>query len=67
LLFKNVRVFFIGSDDFPPDAKVAAAGPLNDALACGLEIAESFPLEEIAAAHQRLERLGGRGRIVLVF
>jgi hypothetical protein len=25
LLFKNIRVFFVGSDDVPADAKAAAA------------------------------------------
>ena len=35
LVFKNVLVFFVGSDDVPPEAKVAAAQDLNAALAAG--------------------------------
>src|SRR5580658_505215 len=32
MVFKNIRVFFLGSDDFPTEAKVAATRDLNDAL-----------------------------------
>lgn len=32
LLFKNVRLFLLGSDDFPAEAKRAAARALNEAL-----------------------------------
>src|SRR5215831_6055050 len=32
LVFKNIRLYFLGSDDFPPAAKAAAAHALNDAL-----------------------------------
>jgi NADPH:quinone reductase len=32
MVFKNIRVFFLGSDDFPTEAKVAATQDLNDAL-----------------------------------
>ena len=32
LAFKNVRLFFLGSDDFPAEAKVAAAHRLNEIL-----------------------------------
>src|SRR5262249_9618545 len=35
LLFKNSRIFFLGSDDFPHDEKVAAARAINQALAKG--------------------------------
>ena len=69
LLFKNIGVFFLGSDDFPAEAKIAAATALNHALVSGWEgftIAERFPLEEIAAAHERVESSGRRGRVVMV-
>jgi NADPH:quinone reductase len=65
LLFKNIRIDFLGSDNFAP---VKAAHALNDALAAGwrgFEIAERFPLEEIALAHERVEVPRRRGRIVL--
>jgi NADPH:quinone reductase len=69
LLFKNVRVFFLGSDDFPADAKRAATRALNHALASGwegFEIGERFPLDEIASAHERLESPGRHGRVVML-
>ncbi|HYN89837.1 MAG TPA: NADPH:quinone reductase [Ardenticatenaceae bacterium] len=49
LVFQNVRVFVLGSDDFPSEAKVAAARDLNAAFAAGwagFEIAERLPLPE---------------------
>ena len=69
LLFKNVRIFLVGSDDFPPEAKVAAARALNEALAAGwagFEIAERLPLEEIARAHELVEHPVRRGRVVVM-
>jgi NADPH2:quinone reductase len=68
LVFKNVRLFFLGSDDFPPEAKVAAAAGLNEALEAGwagFDIAERFPLEDIALAHHFVERPPRPGRAVL--
>ena len=47
LLFKDVRVFFLGSDDFPAEAKAAAARELNAALEAawqGFEIGWRVPL-----------------------
>ncbi len=32
LVFKNVRLFFLGSDDFTAAAKMAAARALNETL-----------------------------------
>ncbi len=69
LLFKNIRVYFLGSDDFPAEAKAAAARDLNAALAGGwpgFEIAHRFPLSAIAEAHKYLEEKRGAGRVVLV-
>jgi NADPH2:quinone reductase len=68
LAFKNVRVFFLGSDDFPPEAKTAAARGLNDALEAewpGFEIGRRFPLTAIADAHEAVEEGGGPGRVVV--
>jgi NADPH2:quinone reductase len=68
LLFKNVRVFFLGSDDFPAEAKAAAARELNAALDAGwpgFEIGGRFPLSRIAEAHEYLEERRGPGRVVL--
>jgi NADPH:quinone reductase len=68
LVFKNIRLFFLGSDDFPLEAKLAAARDLNAALEAGwsgFEIAERLPLAEIARAHELVEHPTRRGRIVV--
>ena len=68
LLFKNVRVCFVGSDDVPPESRVAAAQDINAALRAGwagFEIAERLPLAEIARAHELVEQPVRRGRVVL--
>lgn len=68
LVFKNIRVFFLGSDDFPAAAKAAAARELNDALEGGwpgFEVATPFPLESIAGAHEAVEERKVSGRVVL--
>jgi D-arabinose 1-dehydrogenase-like Zn-dependent alcohol dehydrogenase len=57
LLFKNIRVDFLGSDDFTPADKAEAARAVNEALVAGwvgMPIAARFPLEEIATAHEAL-------------
>jgi NADPH2:quinone reductase len=68
LVFKNVAVFFLGSDDFPAAAKVEAARGLNEALEMGwsgFEVQARFPLEKIALAHEAVERAAASGRVVL--
>ena len=69
MVFKNVRTFFLGSDDFPTEAKTQAARDLNAALEAGwsgFEIAERVPLAEIARAHELVEHPVRPGRIVVV-
>jgi NADPH2:quinone reductase len=69
LVFKNIRVFFLGSDDFPKEAKLQAARDLNAALQAGwpgFEIGERIPLVEIARAHELVEHPVRRGRVILV-
>lgn len=69
LVFKNIRLFFLGSDDFTMDAKRSAAADLNGALEAGwagFEIAERVPLAEIARAHELVEHPVRRGRVVVV-
>jgi len=68
MVFKNIGVFFLGSDDFPKEAKVAAGQDLNAALEAGwpgFEIAERIPLAEIVRAHELVEHPARRGRIVV--
>ena len=67
LLF--IRVDFLGSDDFTASDKAEAARAVNDALAAGwagMPISEGFSLEEIAAAHERIEAPRQRGRVVVM-
>ena len=69
MVFKNIRLFFLGSDDFPKDAKVRAAEDLNAALEAGwsgFEIAERIPLRDIARAHELVEHPARPGRVVVM-
>ena len=69
MAFKNIRLYFLGSDDFPTEAKMAATRDLNDALEAGwpgFEIGERIPLSEIAQAHELVEHPVRRGRVVVV-
>jgi len=69
MVFKNIRLFFLGSDDFPREAKVLAAQDLNGALEAGwsgFEIAERIPLAEIARAHELVEHPARPGRVVVM-
>lgn len=68
LVFSNASVFFIGSDDVPMEAKMEAARAINQGLEAGwqgLEIAATFPLNEIAAAHEFVERSAKSGRVIV--
>lgn len=68
MVFKNVRVFFLGSDDFPKEAKQQAARDLSAALEAGwsgFEIGERMPLPEIARAHELVEHPTRPGRVVV--
>jgi NADPH2:quinone reductase len=68
LVFKNISLFFLGSDDFPAAAKAAAARALNEALEGewpGFEVEGRFPLESIAAAHEAVEERKVSGRVIL--
>jgi NADPH2:quinone reductase len=68
LVFSNASIFFIGSDDVPMEAKIEAVRMINQALAAGwqgLEIAEKFPLDKIAAAHEFVERSAKYGRVIV--
>jgi NADPH2:quinone reductase len=67
LLFDNVVLRLLGSDDFPAEAKGQAARDLSAAAAQGalaIRIEPPLPLERIAEAHDLVDA-GGRGRILL--
>jgi NADPH2:quinone reductase len=69
LVFKNIRMFFLGSDDFPRDDKVAAARAINEALVRGwqgLDIGARFSLLDIAEAHEFVEHPTKAGRVIVV-
>jgi NADPH2:quinone reductase len=68
MVFKNIRVFFLGSDDFAKEAKISAARDLNGAFDSGwsgFEIAERVPLTDIARAHELVEHPMRPGRVVV--
>jgi NADPH:quinone reductase len=69
MVFKNIRVFFLGSDDFPREAKLQAARDLNAVLEAGwagFQIGERISLTEIARAHELVEHPMQPGRVVVV-
>ena len=68
LVFVNARVFFVGSDDVPAEAKAEATRNLNQALEAGwqgLDIAEIVPLAQIARAHELVEHPSKPGRVIV--
>jgi NADPH2:quinone reductase len=68
LVFVNARLFFVGSDDVPADAKVEATRDVNKALEAswrGLDIAEIVPLDQVARAHELVERPARPGRVLI--
>jgi NADPH:quinone reductase len=68
MAFKNIRLYCLGSDDFPKKAKQLAARDLNSALESGwlgFEIAERIPPPEIARAHEAVEHPARPGRVVV--
>ncbi|MGW1753048.1 NADPH:quinone reductase [Streptomyces mirabilis] len=67
LLFKNVTLRLLGSDDFPDEARRQAARDLTAAAAVGaltVDVGDRYPLEDIAKAHDRVDA-GGRGRVLV--
>ena len=67
LAFADVSLRLLGSDDFPPAVKAEAAQELTAALLDGrlrAAIAARLPLDDIALAHEQVER-GAGGRVLL--
>lgn len=68
LVFKNVRIYFLGSDDFTSSDRSQAVADLSAALETGwtgYSIAARFPLEEVAQAHRTVEQGKVGGRVVV--
>jgi NADPH:quinone reductase len=68
LLFKNITIRLVGSDDLPEDAERRAVADITACLKEGLlgpRVGARYPLEGIAEAHEAVE--GGRagGRVVV--
>ena len=67
LLFDNVTIRLLGSDDFPDDAKRQAASDLTQAAVDGalaVPIADPLPLHRAAEAHDRVDA-DNRQRVLL--
>lgn len=67
MLFSNLTIRLLGSDDFPREAKQQAAADLTAAArerALRIPIDEPLPLQRIAEAHDRVD-VGARGRVLL--
>jgi NADPH2:quinone reductase len=68
LVFVNARIFFVGSDDVPAEAKIEATRDINKALEAGwhgLDIAEIVPLDQIVRAHELVEHPAKPGRVIV--
>jgi NADPH:quinone reductase len=68
MLFANVTIRLLGSDDFTQAAKDAAARDLTAAVAksvLSIPVAEVLPLARIAAAHELIESGQAAGRVLL--
>ncbi len=67
MLFDNITIRLLGSDDFPAAAKQQAAADLTSAAqdgALSIEVDTPLPLERVAEAHDRVDA-GARGRVLL--
>ncbi|MEA2349755.1 MAG: NADPH:quinone reductase, partial [Thermoleophilaceae bacterium] len=67
MLFANLTIRLLGSDDFPRAAKRQAAVDLTSAAregALSIPIDDPLPLDQIAEAHDRVDA-GTRERVLL--
>lgn len=67
LLFDNVTIRLLGSDDFPVESKRQAAADLTAAAGAGavsIAIADPLPLDRAAESHDRVDA-GSRQRVLL--
>ena len=67
MLFDNITIRLIGSDDFPAAARQQAAADLTTAArdgALSVAIGDPLPLERAAEAHDRVDA-GSRSRVLL--
>ncbi|OZD65511.1 NADPH:quinone reductase [Rhodococcus sp. 06-1460-1B] len=67
MLFDNVTIRLLGSDDFSREVKMMAARDLTEAVSVGamsISVDDPMPLDRIADAHDRVDA-GTRSRVVL--
>lgn len=67
MLFANVTIRLLGSDDFPASAKREAAQQLTTAVregALSIPFGDPLPLSRVAEAHDRVDA-GVRERVLL--
>jgi len=67
MLFDNMTIRLIGSDDFSPAWKQRAAQDLTDAArdsALSIKIGSPLPLDRVADAHERVDQ-GSRERVLV--
>jgi NADPH2:quinone reductase len=67
MLFNNLTIRLLGSDDFPAVAKQQAAADLSTAArdgALAIDIDTPVPLERVAEAHDRVDS-GPKGRVLV--
>jgi len=67
VLFDNITIRLLGSDDFSPEAKRQAADDLTTAAhdgALSIPIGSPLPLEQAAQAHERVDA-GTHARVLL--
>jgi NADPH2:quinone reductase len=67
MLFDNLTIRLLGSDDFPAEARQQAAADLVSAAGAGalaVSLGQALPLSEVAAAHDRVDA-GSRTRVLL--
>jgi len=67
MLFGNITIRLLGSDDFPATARQQAAADLTTAArdgALSIAVDAVLPLEQAAQAHDRVDA-GARGRVLL--
>jgi NADPH2:quinone reductase len=67
MLFANLTIRLLGSDDFPPAARLQAAADLTSAArdgALSIPIGDPLPLDHIAEAHDRVDA-GTHARVLV--
>jgi len=67
MLFDNLTIRLLGSDDFPPDIKQRAAADLTAAASNGalsIPVSAPLPLNRAAEGHDRVDA-GPTARVIL--